>query len=69
MQSDLGLGPKHRGDDERTMVPDTPLYRQSCAVCSRPAVTLDADGAAACVTHADLVRKAPNPLEEPDDDA
>lgn len=65
----MDLEPWGRGDDEGTMAPDTPLYRQSCAECSRPAVTLDADALPACVTHADAVRKAPDPPEEPDTEA
>jgi hypothetical protein len=49
------------------MTADIPLYRQICAVCSRPAVTLHADGSPACSDHADMVRKAPDAGPAEDD--
>lgn len=49
------------------MASDTPLYRQICRACPRPAVTLDRDDEPACSDHADSVRKAPDAPQEDDD--
>ena len=39
---------------------DTPIYRQTCGRCTRPAVTLDREGVPACGEHTDMIRKAPD---------
>ena len=65
LHADLCLGAVTDSVDGEGMTPDTPLYRQTCAACTRPAVTLHADGTPACSDHADVVRKAP---DDPADD-
>ena len=46
----------------------TPVYRQACQVCQRPALTLDERGTPFCSRHAAIFIAAPTPAPVDDDD-